>query len=131
MHLRRSRAGSHALRFCSNRRAGGNQWIGRILAYVTGMVDQEQLTRIEYLAPENPIPSGHAGNEIRVGHQRRNARILGLDAIGAKRTCRKASGAGRSNQNDRLRHWLCTAAAILMPGLRPITVEESIGPMGL
>ena len=39
MHLRRSRAGSHALRFCSNRRAGGNQWIGRILAYVTGMVE--------------------------------------------------------------------------------------------
>jgi hypothetical protein len=131
VHLRRSRAGSHALRFCSNRRAGGNQWIGRILAYVTGMVDQEQLTRIEYLAPENPIPSGHAGNEIRAGHQRQNARILGLDAIGAKRTCRGRGERVDVTKMTHLRHWLCTAAAILMPGLRPITGEESIGRMGL
>src|SRR5713101_9668712 len=57
--FRRSLAGCRRLRFLGKQlrigwRGGRMDW-ARILAFVTGMVDQELLARIEYLAAENHI----------------------------------------------------------------------------
>src|SRR5205807_623699 len=57
--FRRSLAGCRRLRFLGKRlrigwRGGRMDW-ARILAFVTGTVDQELLARIEYLAAENRI----------------------------------------------------------------------------
>jgi hypothetical protein len=43
-------------RFCRTTQTGDSLWIGRrILAYITGTVDQELLPRNEYLVAENRI----------------------------------------------------------------------------
>src|SRR5690348_7365943 len=57
--FRRGLAGCRRLRFSGKQlrigwRGGRMDW-ARILAYVTGTVDQELLSRIEYLAAENRI----------------------------------------------------------------------------
>jgi putative transposase len=70
----RSRAGSHPLRFYSNRRALLEvrlmDWV-RILAYVTGMVDQKLLTRNEYLATENRILKAQLKGQLKLSDAER------------------------------------------------------------
>ena len=60
-----------------------NKWI-RLLAYVTGLVNQELLLKNEYLA-ENPILRAHLPARLRLSHPERSA----LAEIG-KRLGRKA-----------------------------------------
>jgi hypothetical protein len=50
---------------------GADEWIGRrILAYVTGVVDQEVLARIEYLAAENRILKSRSKGRLQAGTHR-------------------------------------------------------------
>src|SRR5947209_9231019 len=46
---------------------GGRMHWARILAFVTGMVDQELLARNEYLAAENRILKAQRQREIKIG----------------------------------------------------------------
>jgi hypothetical protein len=57
-----------------------------------------------------------------VAHRVDSLRCEGSDAIGAKRTMPRASGAVDLTKMTHLRHWLCTAAMVLMPDLSPIKV---------
>src|SRR6201987_1434597 len=49
----------------ANRRGGRMDW-ARILAYVTGMVDQELLARNEYLAAENRILKAQSKGRLKL-----------------------------------------------------------------
>jgi Homeodomain-like domain len=60
------------------------QWV-RLLAYVTGMVNQELLLQVEYLAAENRILRAHAPTRLRLSNEERST----LREIG-KRLGRKA-----------------------------------------
>ncbi len=60
------------------------QW-ARLLAYVTGMVNQELLLQVEYLAAENRILRAHAPTRLRLSNEERST----LGEIG-KRLGRKA-----------------------------------------
>ena len=60
------------------------QWV-RLLAYVTGMVNQELLLQVEYLAAENRILMAHAPARLRLSNEERST----LAEIG-KRLGRKA-----------------------------------------
>src|SRR6187431_160842 len=48
----------------------GNQW-ARLLAYVTGVVNQELLLQNEYLAAENRILRSHLPSRLRLSHAER------------------------------------------------------------
>jgi len=50
-------------------RGGPDEWIGR--AYVTGVVDQELLARIEYLAAENRILKSHSKGRLQLSDAER------------------------------------------------------------
>ena len=49
-------------------------------------------------------------------------RCEGSDAIEAKRTCRERRERVDLTKMTHPRHWLCTAAMVLMPGLSPFKV---------
>ena len=49
----------------------GDEWIGRILAYVSGTVDQELLARNEYLAAENHILKSQLNGRLRLSDAER------------------------------------------------------------
>jgi len=49
-------------------RGGRMDW-ARILAFVTGMVDQELLARIEYLAAENRVLKAQLKGRLRAGER--------------------------------------------------------------
>ena len=66
-----------------------NQWI-RLLAYATGLVNQERLLQNEYLAAENRILKSHCKQALRLNDGERAT----LAEIG-KRLGRKALAAGR------------------------------------
>jgi hypothetical protein len=71
----------------------GNQW-ARLLAYVTGLVNQELLLQNEYLAAENRILRAHLPARLRLSDPERGT----LAEIG-KRLGRKASRSGMRNQD--------------------------------
>ena len=48
-----------------------NKWI-RLLAYVTGLVNQELLNQNEYLAAENRILRAHLPARLRLSHPERS-----------------------------------------------------------
>ena len=50
-----------------------NKW-ARLLAYVTGLVNQELLLETEYLAAENRILRSHLPTRIRLSDPQRSAR---------------------------------------------------------
>ena len=64
--------------------------VARLLAYVTGLVNQELLLQVEYLAAENRILRGHASDRLRLS----NAERATLAEIG-KKLGRKGSGESR------------------------------------
>ena len=45
--------------------------VARLLAYVTGMINQELLLQVEYLAAENRILRAHAPTRLRLSHEER------------------------------------------------------------
>jgi hypothetical protein len=45
--------------------------VARLLAYVTGMINQELLLQVEYLAAENRILRAHAPTRLRLSHAER------------------------------------------------------------
>jgi hypothetical protein len=57
-----------------------------------------------------------------LAHRVGSLRCEGSDAIGAKRTCRERRERIDLTKMTHQRHWLCTAAMGLMPGLSPIKV---------
>ena len=62
----------------------------RLLAYVTGLVNQQLLLQNEYLVAENRILRGHLPTRLRLSDQQRST----LAEIG-KRLGRRGSGTGR------------------------------------
>jgi hypothetical protein len=68
--------------------------------------------------PHGPSYRAHP----RLYHLVDSLRCEGLDAIGAKRTCRERRKRVDLTKMTHLRHWLCTAAMVLMPDLSPIKV---------
>jgi len=57
----------------------GNQW-ARLLAFVTGLVNQELLLQNEYLAPENRILRAHLPARLRLSDpERRTLAEIGSD----------------------------------------------------
>ena len=46
--------------------------VARVLAYVTGLVNQELLLQVEYLAAENRILRGHAPARLRLSNEERS-----------------------------------------------------------
>jgi hypothetical protein len=58
-----------------------------------------------------------------MAHRVESLRCEGSDAIGAKRTCRERRERLDPTKMTHLRHWLCTAAMVLIPGLTPIKVH--------
>jgi hypothetical protein len=64
-----------------------------------------------------------------VAHSVESLRCEGSDAIGAKRTCRERRKRVDMTKMTHLRHWLCTAAMVLMPGLSSIKVLVSADTM--
>ena len=66
--------------------------------------------------PHGPSYRAHP----RLYHRVELLRCEGSDAIGAKRTCRERRE--RVDLMTHPRHWLCTAAMVLMPALSPIKV---------
>jgi hypothetical protein len=51
-------------------------------------------------------------------HRVDSLRCEGSDAMGAKRTCRERRQPVDLTKMTHQRHWLCTAAMVLMPGHR-------------
>ncbi len=66
----------------------------RILAYVTGTVDQELLARNEYLAAENRIMKAQLNGRMKLSDAERGA--LGSQHPAAPRTAKRREFAGRS-----------------------------------
>ena len=66
----------------------------RILAYVTGTVDQELLARNEYLAAENRIMKAQLNGRMKLSDAERGA--LGSQPPAAPRTAKRREFAGRS-----------------------------------
>jgi putative transposase len=71
------------------------QW-ARLLAYVTGMVNQELLLQVEYLAAENRILRAHAPARLRLSNEERSTlgeirKRLGRKAL-AKVSPRRQTG---------------------------------------
>ena len=78
IHVRRSLAACRALVFCDDRwrpsrigREGRLVDLARILAYVTGTVDQELLARNEYLAAENRILKAQLNGRLKLSDAER------------------------------------------------------------
>src|SRR3954452_21959409 len=68
----------------------GRQWL-RVLAYVSGLINQELLLQVEYLAAENRILRAHLPNRLRLTRDERSS----LGEIG-KRVGRKGLEKGAS-----------------------------------
>jgi hypothetical protein len=71
---------------------------------------------------QGPRNHHHPGPLDRRHHLHRHLESLrceGSDAIGAKRTCRERRKRVDLTKMTHLRHWLCTAAIVLMPGFSP------------
>ena len=66
----------------------------RILAYVTGTVDQDPLARNEYLAAENRIMKAQLNGRMKLSDAERGA--LGSQPPAAPRTAKRREFAGRS-----------------------------------
>ena len=71
-----------------------NNW-ARLLAYVTGLVNQELLLQNEYLAAENQILRAHLPTRLRLTDPERSTlaeigKRLGRKALKASRACRQA-----------------------------------------
>ena len=66
----------------------------RILAYVTGTVDQKLLARNEYLAAENRIMKAQLNGRMKLSDAERGA--LGSQPPAAPRTAKRREFAGRS-----------------------------------
>jgi hypothetical protein len=49
----------------------GRQWL-RVLAYISGLIDQELLLQVEYLAAENRIRRAHLPNRLRLTRHERS-----------------------------------------------------------
>jgi len=49
----------------------GRQW-ARVLAYVSGLVNQELLLQVEYLAAENRILRAHLPDRLRLSNEERS-----------------------------------------------------------
>ena len=49
----------------------GHQW-ARVLAYVSGLVNQEWLLQVEYLSAENRILRAHLPDRLRVANEERS-----------------------------------------------------------
>ena len=77
------------------RHAVGVQWT-RILAYITGTVDQELLLRNEYLAAENCILMAKLNGRPRFSDLERTT----LGEIGCRLGCRALSEAATAAQPD-------------------------------
>src|ERR1700747_2966520 len=58
----------------------GDHW-ARVLAYVSGLVNQELLLQVEYLAAENRILRAHLPDRLQLTHQERST----LAVIGKRR----------------------------------------------
>jgi putative transposase len=54
--------------------------VARLLAYVTGLINQELLLQVEYLVAENRILKAHAPARLRLSHEERST----LAEIGKK-----------------------------------------------
>ena len=68
--------------------------VARLLAYVTGLVNQELLLQVEYLAAENRILKAHLPGRLRLSNAERSTlaeigRRLGRKRAGKSRPCRK------------------------------------------
>ena len=66
----------------------------RVLAYVTGTVDQELLARSEYLAAENRIMKAQLKGRLKLSDAR--VQILSAQTPAAPRTAKRREFAGRS-----------------------------------
>jgi hypothetical protein len=79
--------------------------VARLLAYVTGMVNQELLLQVEYLAAENRILRAHAPARLRLSNQERTT-------LAEIRKGLKAEGSGESSRGGKTRDdsWLVREA---------------------
>ena len=73
----------------------GNQW-ARLLAYVTGLVNQELLLQNEYLAAENRILRSHLPSRLRLSDPERER----LAEIGKRLGRRARAEVGRAAKPD-------------------------------
>ena len=80
----------------------------RILAYVTGTVDQKLLARNEYLAAENRIMKAQLNGRMKLSDAERGA--LGSQHPAAPRTAKRREFAGRSFPSAIISHDNCLRA---------------------
>jgi hypothetical protein len=74
----------------------------RILAYVTGTVDQELLARNEYLAAENRILKGQLKGQLKLSDAERATLASSVIAWAAKPSPRSQPWLGRTQGNNRV-----------------------------
>jgi hypothetical protein len=100
-------------------------WV-RILAYVTGMVDQELLTRNEYLAAENRILKAQLQGQVRLSDAERATLAEIGHRLGRKALAEVASVAGLTP------YWLGIASSSLVNSMarRPVEVLADLGSAG-
>src|SRR3954451_9554629 len=61
----------------------GRQWL-RVLAYVSGLINQELLLQVEYLAAENRILRAHLPNRLRLTRDERSSLGDTANRVGRK-----------------------------------------------
>src|SRR5262249_40905485 len=101
-------------------RGGRMDW-ARILAYVTGTVDQELLARIEYLAAENRILKAQLKGRLKLSDAERATLADIGHRLGRKGLAQAATVARRIARHS----WVNSSSTLSIRYLRPSWVRSS------